>query len=123
MIGYMRILNPSLELHGTEFNTFTNAIFSDKYDELIPFLINHFRKKQAERTLVNHHNTLPKEDIICILNHAISDPQKALGYIYRLIISFGIALLVRPTTMWNLTKTPFKNISSNYKQSYIYILN
>lgn len=55
-----------------------------------------------------------------VLDHAVCDPKDSLGYVNRFIISFGIALGVRPNAMWEFTNDQFTNTSLKGKDAYVY---
>lgn len=120
MINYMRSLNRGLKFFDYDVDIFTNTLFTDKKEGLLPVLDNHFAQQQSAGMVVKHHNTLPRDDLIKILDHPICDPKQAVGYVYRYIISFGIALGVRPTAMWELTISQFKRTTECGRKVYIY---
>lgn len=120
MIGYIRSLNRSLAFNDYQLNMFEDPLFTDKRDGLMPVLDNHFAEQQAAGMTVKHHNTLPRKDLIHILDQAICDERTSLGYVYRYIIAFGIALGVRPTAMWELTIDQFSKTTLDGKHIYLY---
>ena len=56
---------------------------------------------------VKHHNVLPPEDLVVILDSYSGKRSQAMGYLNRLVIVVGIMLGVRPTEMAEWTVDQF----------------
>lgn len=120
MLGYIRGLNRRIKINDYPINLFKDSMFTDKKFGLIPVLDNRFAKQQANGAVAKDHNTLHREDLIKILDHAVCDPRTSLGYLYRYIISFGIALGVRPTAIWEITTDQFCKTTVQGMNFYMY---
>lgn len=86
MLGYIASLNRSLKLKDYPTRLFEDELFFDKQFGLIPVLDNRCAEKQANGAIVMHENTLPREELIKILD---CDPRTSLGYVYLYIIIKG----------------------------------
>lgn len=60
-------------------------------------------------------------DLIKILDYAVCDPRNSVGYVYLYINSFGIALGVRPNSLWQLTLDKYTKSTVRLRPAYMYI--
>lgn len=86
MLGYIRGSNGVLKLNNYPINLLDDSLFTEKKFGFIPVLDNRFAEQQSNRAIVKHHRTLPREELVTILDNAICDPRNSLGYVSRYII-------------------------------------
>lgn len=94
-VGYIRSVSRSLIMNEYKIDVFNDAIFIDKKEGLVRVLENRCAQQKTEDAVVKHYNTLPRSDIVRILDHEICNPSNSLGYVYGLLIGLGIALGVQ----------------------------
>lgn len=60
-------------MEGYELDIFRHVSFEDKYDGLMVVLDNRFEEKQNRSLTFKHNNTLPPDDLVKLLDHAVCD--------------------------------------------------
>jgi len=107
MLNYIRALRRVFISWGYVVEIFTDPVFKDNKNGLLPVLDNLFSDQQIKGSSPQRKNTLSKKDFRTLLNSPSCDKNTSSGFMNRLILITGLTLGVRTTEMVHLTLDQF----------------
>lgn len=81
---------------------------------------NPLEQQQSQRMLVKHHNTLPRSDIVRLLDHAVCSRFGSTDYLKRLILVLVICPGVRPPAIIELNFVYFQIVLAEGEDAFIF---
>lgn len=93
--------------NGVDTNLQTHPVLTVEKYELTHLHDDKFSMQQAQSVYVVHHNTLPRDEIITLLNHNVCSRLRPTGYLNRLIFVVEVMFGIRPTAMVEFTLNQF----------------
>lgn len=120
MLGFLNGINRAMKDRKINVNINSNPIFKDNDEGIFALMDNHFAEQQGEGKVRNHHNYIPRCDIVLLLDHAVCSTESVFGYLNRLFLCVGITLGVRTACLYKLEVDQFKYGYADGKKVIIY---